>query len=61
MTKEFNKIKPVTDLSQKVVRLARAIDRLQPGRHVIILEKPCNGDSWKVSIDRTDRERDMEI
>ena len=52
---------PVTDLSPKVVRLARAIDRLPPGTHHIVLEKPFDGDTWNVVITISEFEREMRI
>ena len=52
---------PVTDLSPKVVRLARAIDRLPPGTHHIVLEKPFTGDTWTVTITIAEFERQMNI
>lgn len=57
----YETVKPVTDLSPKVVRLARAIDRLPPGVHGILLEKPTDGGSWVVSINGIKLERTMEI
>ena len=62
MNKTFvDNSQPVTDLSPKVVRLARAIDRLPPGVHYIIVDKPVTGDSWKVKIHNATLEREMEI
>jgi len=43
----------VNDLSQRVIALARVIDRLPPGRYVIELEKPdLDAASWKTEIER---------
>ncbi len=33
---------PERELSQRVIRLARAIDRLPPGEYLINLSKPCD-------------------
>lgn len=44
--------KPVTDLSAKVVSVARAIDRLPPGEYVINIVKPVSKhESWDIAID----------
>ena len=57
----YETAKPVADLSPKVVRLARAIDRLPPGTHYILLDKPLDGGSWTIRIDKSEIEREMEI
>lgn len=45
-------LKPVTDLSAKVVSVARAIDRLPPGEYSISIIKPVSKhESWQISID----------
>jgi len=45
-------LKPVTDLSPKVVSVARAIDRLPPGEYSISLIKPTSKhESWQIAID----------
>lgn len=47
--------KPVTDLSQRVVSLARRIDRLPPGRYVIELVKPdLKAEAWQASVTRSE-------
>jgi hypothetical protein len=54
--------KPVTDLSPRVVRLARLLDRLErDGVYLIRLEKPASDcERWKVSIDSVKTVREME-
>lgn len=43
--------KPITDLSPRVVSLARQIDRLPPGRYTIEIEKPeVKPMPWEVQI-----------
>jgi len=45
--------KPVTDLSPRVVSLARRIDRLPPGHYTIELVKPdMRGEAWRAQITR---------
>ena len=59
--------KPVTDLSPRVVRIARVIDRLEPGHYVIDLTKPqVKGDRWVARFVRQDDhpaapDREMEV
>lgn len=53
---------PQTDLSQRVIQLARAIDRLSPGEYVVRLVKPdMEAASWRVEIDRLDHIQNMAI
>lgn len=54
--------KPVTDLSQRVISLAREIDRLPAGSYSFVLVKPdlCSL-SWHVEIVRLEPIREMEI
>jgi hypothetical protein len=48
--------KPVTDLSARVVQLARMIDRLPPGNYDISLQKQdLNAQAWSVEIVRTEK------
>jgi len=48
--------KPVTDLSPRVVQLARMIERLPPGCYEISLEKQeLSAQDWSVEIVRTER------
>lgn len=48
--------KPITDLSARVVQLARAIDRLPPGKYEIEVEKPdVRAQDWDVKIVRTEQ------
>ena len=43
----------VSDLSQRVIQLARMIDHLPPGHYIIDLEKPdLIAASWKTEIER---------
>jgi hypothetical protein len=52
--------KPVTDLSPRVVSLARQLDRLPPGEYTIKLEKPdLKAEPWEVNIVRTEKIIDM--
>jgi len=51
----------IPELSKKGIRLARAIDRLPPGTHHIVLEKPFDGDTWNVVITISEFEREMRI
>jgi tRNA A37 threonylcarbamoyladenosine synthetase subunit TsaC/SUA5/YrdC len=45
--------KPVTDLSQNVVSLARRLDRLPPGEYTIVLVKPeLRGEGWGYRVTR---------
>jgi hypothetical protein len=54
--------KPISDLSQRVVSLAREIDRLPPGAFTIQLTKPeMPGLSWHVEIVRLETIREMEL
>jgi hypothetical protein len=52
--------KPVTDLSPRVVSLARQLDRLPPGEYTIKLDKPdLKAQPWEVNIVRTEKIIDM--
>jgi hypothetical protein len=53
---------PITDLSPKVVRLARLLDRLERGgTYIVRLEKPaCEGERWKVTVETVRQVREME-
>lgn len=54
--------KPVTDLSPRVVELARFIDRLPPGTHLIELEKPeVRALDWNVVVSRKELNRRMSL
>lgn len=56
--------RPVIDLSQKAVRISRAIDRLEPGTYTIQLVKPAAmGElgTWQVEIKTTTAIRAMEL
>lgn len=54
--------KPVTDLSQRVISLAREIDRLPAGEFLLVLVKPdLPSMSWHVEIVRRERIREMEL
>lgn len=47
---------PATDLSPRVVQLARMIDRLPPGNYEISIEKQdLRAQDWAVEIVRTER------
>jgi hypothetical protein len=53
---------PVTDLSPRVVSLARAIDRLPPGEYVIRLVKgELQALPWQAEIARSEPIRTMEL
>lgn len=55
-------IKPVTDLSARVVSLARALDRLPAGTFAVMLTKPdLDSLSWHVEITRVEPIREMEL
>lgn len=48
--------KPITDLSPRVVELARKIDRLPPGSYEIeIIKGEVRAQDWKVEIVRTEK------
>ena len=48
--------KPVTDLSDRVVQLARMIERLPPGNYEISLKKQeLSVQPWNVEIVRTEK------
>lgn len=48
--------KPVTDLSARVVQLARMIERLPPGNYEISLQKQeLKAQDWNVEIVRTEK------
>lgn len=51
----------VTDLSQKVVSLARTIDRLPPGTYTVTIVKTEAPAAWGVRIDAVQTVRQMEI
>jgi hypothetical protein len=53
---------PVTDLSQRAVRIGRMIDRLGAGEFSIKIAKP-EGESgtWKVEVEQNKRVRTMEL
>jgi len=54
--------KPVTDLSPRVVQLARAIERLPPGNYEISLRKQdLSAQDWSVEIVRTERISTMSL
>lgn len=62
MTPKPNSRKPVTDLSQKVVSLAREIDRLAPGEYFIILLKPhSKAEAWEAQLSKIDRQKTMDL
>ena len=48
--------KPATDLSPRVVQLARMLDRLPPGNYEISLQKQdLRAQDWNVEIVRTEK------
>lgn len=48
--------RPVTDLSPRVVQLARMLDRLPPGNYEISLSKQdLRAQDWSVEIVRTEK------
>jgi hypothetical protein len=48
--------KPVSDLSSRVVQLARMIERLPPGNYEISLQKQeLRAQDWSVEIVRTEK------
>lgn len=50
-----NPDKPITDLSPRVVELARVIDRLPPGTFEITIQKhDIKAQDWQVEIVRTE-------
>jgi hypothetical protein len=53
---------PVTDLSQRAVRIGRMIDRLGAGEFSIKITKP-EGESgkWKIEVEQNKRVRTMEL
>lgn len=54
--------KPVTDLSSKVVSVARAIDRLPPGEYAVKIIKPTSKTgSWIISIDSVTQVQTMTV
>ena len=54
--------KPITDLSARVVSLAREVDRLPPGVYTISLTKPdIRSAGWQVEIVRIETIREMVI
>jgi len=54
--------RPITDLSPRVVSLAREIDRLPPGEYVIRLSKcDLKTSPWQAEITRSETVRNMEI
>ena len=54
--------KPIHDLSQRVISLARVIDRLPPGDYSVRLVKPeLDGLSWHAEIIRVEPIREMEL
>ena len=56
----FSSQKP--DISNKVLSLAREIDRLPPGEYSITLVKPSSKhQQWQVQIDRKETIREMNI
>jgi hypothetical protein len=57
-----NEPRPVSDLSARVVSLAREIDRLPPGDYVIRLTKcEVRAMPWQAEIVRTEPMRVMEL
>lgn len=62
MTDLIPTVKPVTDLSQKVVSVARAIDRLPPGRYMVSIIKPgSKHERWEVAIDEINTVQTMTV
>jgi hypothetical protein len=54
--------KPIHDLSQRVLSLARELDRLPPGDYSVRLVKPeLAGLSWHAEIIRVEPIREMEL
>ena len=55
-------IKPIHDLSARVISLARELDRLPPGDYSVRLVKPDLPDmSWHAEIIRVEPIREMEL
>ena len=52
-------MRDVSDLSRKVISLARALDRLPPGEYAINLIKPrSRNQDWIASVDKVQPRRD---
>jgi hypothetical protein len=50
------------DLSPRMVELARVLDRLPPGKHIITLEKPeVRAMDWEVCIETVQHNRKMRL
>lgn len=55
-------LKPVTDLSPKVVSVARAIDRLPPGKYMVCIIKPISKhERWEIAIDEMNTVQTMTV
>ena len=55
-------LKPITDLSQKAVSVARAIDRLPPGRYMVSIIKPnSKHERWEIAIDEISTVQKMTV
>ena len=62
MSNNLQPTRPVTDLSQRVVSLARRIDRLPPGEYTIKLTKPdMKCEDWHAQITRIETIFDLLI
>lgn len=58
----YDPAQPVTDLSPRVVELARMIDRLPPGTFEITIQKAdVRAQDWKVEIVRTEIIRNVTL
>lgn len=57
------KPKPITDLSRRVVRLARYLDRLGlDAKYTIVLRKGTTQEErWVISVEKTEEMRTMEL
>jgi hypothetical protein len=46
--------KAIQDVSQRALRVARIVDRLEPGTYTIAMQKDTDGRMLKISISRLD-------
>jgi len=60
--KPIGSTSPPQDLSPRVIELARFIDRLPPGTHLLTIVKPeVRAVAWEVSIDTVQHNRTMKL
>ena len=52
--------KAVNDLSQRALRFARIIDRLEPGTYTLTIEKDIDGRGMRVRVARIDVTQNQE-